>query len=110
MRNDTRFARPERSEIESKLPIGCLSDPQALGIWMMMLQSDNPSEVSHYYRSYRDSSHCTVPREKIRSMRDTMIASMREANRADNKPRKEKQAGVHYDKYNDGFLKPRKGA
>jgi hypothetical protein len=31
-------------------------------------------------------------------MRDTMITAMREANKKDPNPRKEKQAGVHYDK------------
>jgi hypothetical protein len=31
-------------------------------------------------------------------MRDTMITAMREANRQDPKPRKEKKAGTHYDK------------
>jgi len=76
-----------------------------------MLQSDDPSEVARWYRSYRDSDHCTVPREKLRAMRDTMITSMREANKKDPNPRKEKQAGVHYDRghlYNAPT--PRKGA
>jgi hypothetical protein len=62
------------------------------------------------YRSYRDSNHCTVPREKLRAMRDTMITSMRESNKNDKNPRKEKQAGVHYDKHNDGNVRMRKGA
>jgi hypothetical protein len=31
-------------------------------------------------------------------MRDTMITAMREANRQDPNPRKEKKAGVHYKK------------
>ena len=98
MRKDTRFARPERTEIESRLPAGTLADPQAVGVWNMILQSDDPSEVSRWYRTYRDSAHCTVPKEKLRAMRDTMIQSMREANRQDSKPRKEKKAGVHYQK------------
>jgi hypothetical protein len=75
-----------------------------------MLQSDDPSEVARWYRSYRDSDHCTVPREKLRAMRDTMITSMREANRKDSKPRKEKKLGVHYSGHNNGFLQPRRGA
>jgi hypothetical protein len=98
MRKDTRFARPDRSEIETKLPAGCLSDAQCMGIWNMMLQSDSPGEVARWYRSYRDSDHCTVPRQKLRAMRDTMITAMREANKKDPNPRKEKQAGVHYDR------------
>ena len=97
MRKDTRFARPERHEIEAKLKPGTLADAQAVGIWNMMLQADDPSEVCRWYRSYRDSDHCTLPREQLRNMRDTMITSMREANRLDPKPRKEKQAGSHYD-------------
>jgi hypothetical protein len=98
MRRDTRFARPERTEIESRLPAGTLDDPQATGVWSMVLQSDDPSEVSRWYRTYRDSEHCTVPQQKLRAMRDTMITAMREANRQDPKPRKEKKAGTHYQK------------
>ena len=98
MRKDTRFRRPERQEIESRLPAGTLADPQALGIWNLCLQADDPSEVAHWYRSYRDSEHCSVPRGHLRSMRDAMITAMREANREDPNPRKEKKAGVHYDR------------
>lgn len=98
MRKDTRFARPNREDIESKLPPGTLSDAQAIGIWNMCLQADDPSEVARWYRTYRDSPHCTVPRQKLRAMRDTMIQSMREANRNDPHPRKEKKAGIHYEK------------
>jgi hypothetical protein len=110
MRKDTRFRRPERHEIESRLPAGTLADPQALGIWNMMLQCDDPSDVAHKYRSYRDSSHCSVPREHLRSMRDTMITAMRESNREDLKPRKEKKKGVHYDAMPDGWMPKRTGA
>ena len=111
MRKDTRFARPEQSELTAKLPAGCLSDAQSLGIWNLMTRCDDPSDVAHMYRSYRDSNHCTVPREKLRAMRDTMVTAMREANKKDPNPRKEKQAGVHYDRghlYNAPTL--RKGA
>lgn len=110
MRKDTRFRRPERQEIESRLPAGTLSNPQALGIWNMMLQADDPSDVAHKYRSYRDSSYCSVPREHLRSMRDTMITAMRESNRQDPNPRKEKKAGVHYSTMPDGWMPRRKGA
>ena len=98
MRKDTRFRRPDRQDIESRLPAGTLGDSQALGIWNMMLQCDDPSDVAHKYRSYRDSSYCSVPREQLRSMRDAMITAMREANHQDPKPRKEKKAGVLYNR------------
>jgi hypothetical protein len=101
MRRDTRFARPERTEIESRLPAGTLSDQQAVGVWNMMLQADDPSDVSRWYRTYRDSEHCTVPKQNLRAMRDTMITAMREANRQDSNPRKEKKAGTHYQKHVD---------
>ena len=110
MRKDTRFRRPERHEIESRLPSGVLRDPQALGIWNLCLQADDPSEVAHWYRSYRDSPHCTVPREHLRSMRDTMITAMREANRQDPNPRKEKKKGIHYSAMPDGWMPRRTGA
>jgi len=110
MRKDTRFRRPERAEIESRLPAGTLADAQALGVWNLMLQSDDPSEVSFRYRSYRDSDHCSIPKDKLRSMRDAMITSMREENLKDSAPRKEKKKGVHYDGYNGGWLPRRMGA
>lgn len=99
MRKDTRFARHDRLELESKLPVGTLDSSQATGVWNMILQSDDPSEVCRWYRSYRDSPHCTVPREKLRAMRDTMIQSMREANRNEANPRKEKKKNKHYPDY-----------
>jgi hypothetical protein len=110
MRKDTRFARPDRLNIESKLPPGTLSDAQALGVWNMILRADDPSDVAHTYRSYRDSDHCSIPREKLRAMRDVMITSMREANKKDPNPRKEKKKGRHYQGYNDGLLPERKSS
>jgi hypothetical protein len=101
MRVDTRFARPERADLESRLPAGILSDPQALGVWEMMVRNDDPSDVAHTYRTYRDSPHCTVPKQNLRAMRDTVITAMREANRQDSNPRKEKKAGVHYKKHTE---------
>jgi hypothetical protein len=98
MRKDTRFARPPLEEIQAKLPPGTLSDTQSIGVWNVMARADDPSDVSHKYRSYRDSDYCAVPREKLRAMRDTMITSMRESNRNDSNPRKEKKAGTHYDR------------
>lgn len=110
MRKDTRFRRPERQEIESRLPPGTLADAQALGVWNMMVQNDDPSDVAHTYRMYRDSKHCTVPKEQLRAMRDTMITAMREANREDPSPRKEKKKGKHYHTYPDGWMPRRTGA
>jgi hypothetical protein len=110
MRKDTRFRRPDRSEIEEKLSKHILADPQALGVWNMMLRGDDPSDVAHTYRSFRDSKHCTVPREHLREMRDAMITSMREANKKDPKPRKEKKKGKHYDAMPDGWMPRRTGA
>ena len=110
MRKDTRFRRPERHEIESQLPSGILKDPQALGVWNMMLQNDDPSDVAHTYRSFRDSKHCSVPREHLRAMRDRMIECMREENRKDSHPRLEKKKGKHYYQHPDNWMPPRKGA
>ena len=110
MRKDTRFRRPDRNNIEARLPAGTLADSQALGIWNMMLQCDDPSDVAHKYRSYRDSNYCSVPREKLRAMRDTMITAMRESNREDPNPRKEKKKGKHYSGHNEGHLPERKGS
>ena len=110
MRRDTRFHRPERIEIESRLPPGILADPQALGVWNYMLQCDDPSDVAHKYRSYRDSDHCSVPKEHLRAMRDTMITAMRESNREDPNPRKEKKKGKHYHTYPDGWMPRRTSA
>jgi len=109
MRKDTRFHRSERQDIESKLPPGTLSDSQAVGIWNMMLQADDPGEVARWYRSYRDSKHCTTPRHHLRSMRDTMIADMREQNKKDPKKRVEKKTGVNIPTWWDS-MNPRKGA
>ena len=111
MRKDTRFKRPPREEIESLLPPGILNNMQVLGVWNMMLQADDPSEVARWYRSYRDSPHCQIPRNTLRQMRDTMISSMREANKNDPNKRVEKKKGVHYDDPDsDWYMKPRTGA
>ena len=110
MRKDTRFARPDRVDLESRLPPGTLSDTQALGIWDMILRGDDPSEVSHTYRMYRDSPSCTVPKPILRAMRDTMITAMRESNRQDSSPRKEKKRGVHYFNDPDGRVSKRNSA
>lgn len=110
MRKDTRFRRPDRAEIEAGLSKQILKDPQALGVWNMMLRASDPSEVSHLYRSYRDSSHCAVPRESLRTMRDVMINAMRSENQKDPHPRKEKKAGVHYDRMPDGWMPRRTSA
>jgi hypothetical protein len=110
MRKDTRFRRPERREIESKLSPGTLADAQALGIWNLMLQNDDPSDVAHTYRSFRDSKHCTVPRSHLREMRDAMITAMRSENQKDSAPRKERKKGIHYNSMPDGWMPRRTGA
>jgi hypothetical protein len=43
-------------------------------------------------------------------MRDAMINAMREENRKDSHPRKEKKKGVHYDAMPDGWMPRRTGA
>lgn len=111
MKRDTRFPRPDRSTLEQRLSPGTLNHPQAYGVWSIFLQCDDPHDVSHKFRSYRDSPYCTIPREKLRDMRDTLITGMREANKALEKPLKEKQKGRHYPDYeNQWHLDPRTGA
>ena len=75
-----------------------------------MIQADDPSDVSHIYRSYRDSDRCTLPRESLRAMRDIMVNDMREQNRMSKKPRVQTQRGNNTPAYNDGRQSPRKGA
>ena len=111
MRRDTRFKRPPREDIESRLPENFFSDAEVTGIWNMMLQADDPSEVARWYRTYRDSEHCSIPVEKLRLMRDTMILAMREVNKEDPSKRLEKKRGIHYEDIEKSwYLKPRTGA
>ena len=111
MRNDTRFARSDRSTMESKLPPGTLSGPQAQGVWEFFLRCDDPSHVAHTYRSYRDSKYCEVPRQSLRAMRDTMITDMREQNKLSKKPRVETQIGRNAPRLNtESAHTHRKGA
>jgi hypothetical protein len=110
MRKDTRFSRSSREDLRSKLNPGTLSDAQALGVWDMMLRADDPSEVSHLYRSYRDSGRCTLPKETLRHMRDVMVSDMREQNRKDPNPRVQTQRGRNTAAYNDGWQDHRRGA
>lgn len=111
MRKDTRFKRPPREELEGKLPSGTITNSEEMGIWNMMLQSDDPSEVCRWYRSYRDSPHCSIPKEKLKAMRDVMVKGMREENKKDPTKRLEKKKGVHYMDYeNEWILRPREGA
>ena len=110
MRKNTEFRKPPREDIEARLPKGTLSDPQALGVWNMMLRGGDPSDIAHTYRSFRDSKYCDVPRNKLKSMRDTMIECMREENKKDPHPRLEKKKGKHYHQYPDNWMPPRKGA
>lgn len=111
MITDTRFPREDRSILEQRLPPGTLSHPQAFGVWSIFLQCDDPSDVAHKFRSYRDSNLCSIPRGNLRAMRDTLILSMREENKKLKVPRKEKKKGVHYMDYENEWVdKPRTGA
>lgn len=110
MIKDTRYPRSERPILEGKLPPGTLSDTQAAGIWEFFMRCDDPSDVAHMYRSYRDSDRCTLPRENLRAMRDTMVNDMRESNRMSKKPRIQTQRGNNTPGYNDGYQSPRKSA
>lgn len=110
MRRDTRYARSDRHTLESKLPPGTLRDPQAAGIWEFLLRCDDPSHVSHTYRSYRDSGRCSVPQQTLRAMRDTMINDMREQNKKDPNPRVQTQRGKNTHTYGDGVMPIRKGS
>jgi hypothetical protein len=111
MRRDTRFPRPDRFTLEQGLPPGTLSHPQAYGVWSVLLQCDDPHDVAHKFRSYRDSNFCSIPREQLRAMRDTLILGMRESNKTSAKPLKEKQKGRHYADYEKEWAeKPRTGA
>lgn len=111
MRTDTRFPRPDRYTLESRLSPGTLDHPQAPGVWSIFLQCDDPSDVAHKFRSYRDSNYCSIPREKLRNMRDVLILGMREANKASPRPFKEKQKGRHYMDYENTWQDaPRTGA
>lgn len=102
------FPRHSRDVIEERLPPGTLSNHEDQVTWGFMLRCSDPSEVSHTYRNYRDSPHCNVPREKLRSMRDAMILSMRECNKEQGSLRKERQKNKHYPDYeNQRYLENR---
>jgi hypothetical protein len=106
-----KFPLPNREVIEERLLPGTLSTHEDRVIWGFMLRCSDPSEVAHTYRNYRDSPHCNVPREKLRSMRDALIVSMREANRETGYGAKEKRKKVHYPDYeNDRYINGRKSA
>ncbi len=105
------FPRPDRNVIEERLAPGTLDNHESRVIWGFMLRCADPSEVAHTYRNYRDSPHCEVPREKLRSMRDALIVSMREANKELGGIRKEKRKKIHYPDYeNDRYLDNRTSA
>ena len=92
---------------ESRLNLG---DAQTLGIWNMMKNADDPSHVAHLYRQYRDSKYCSVPKEHLRRMRDTMIRDMREHEKNAKRPRKQTQVGNNSPIWNDPQLHIRRGA
>ena len=95
------------SESPKRLNFG---DAQTLGIWNSLKNCDDPSHVSHMFRSYRDSKHCSVPRAILRHMRDVLIRDMREQNANSDNPRKQKQTGRNIPTWNDPQLHIRRGA
>ena len=95
------------SESPKRLNFG---DAQTLGIWNMFKNCDDPSAVTHMYRNYRDSKYCTVPKEHLRKMRDTMVRDMRENEAKASKPRKQTQTGRNCPTWNDPQLHIRRGA
>jgi hypothetical protein len=87
-----------------------LKNAQALGIWNLMKNADDPSHVSHLYRQYKGSKHCSVPKDQLRRMRDVMISDMKEQNKTSSKPRKQTQVGRNAPTWNDPQLQIRRGA
>jgi hypothetical protein len=87
-----------------------LSDPQTLGIWNLMKQADDPSHVSHLYRQYRDSKHCSVPKEHLRRMRDVMVSDMREQEKSSPSRKKQTQVGRNAPTWNSPQFHIRRGA
>lgn len=87
-----------------------LSDPQTLAIWNFFKTCDDPSHVAHTYRTYRDSKHCSIPKEHLRKMRDVMINDMREQEAKASKPRKQTQVGNNAPTWNSPQLHIRRGA
>lgn len=93
------YPKPNRDYIEERLPPGTLSNHEEGAIWGFFLRSSDPSEVAHTYRSYRDSPHCGVSKDKLRAMRDTLIRAMRDYNKELGSPAKERRKGVHFPDY-----------
>lgn len=97
----TSFTEPSRLN---------LGDPQTLAVWNFFKNCDDPSHVSHTYRTYRDSKHCTIPKEHLRRMRDVMISDMREKEKSSSSRRKQTQVGRNAPTWNDPQLHIRRGA
>ena len=87
-----------------------LADPQTLGVWNMFKNADDPSHVSFLYHNYKNSKHCSVPKNQLRRMRDVMISDMKEKNKESDKPRKQTQVGRNAPTWNDPQLHIRRGA
>ena len=87
-----------------------LADPQTLAIWNFFKNADDPSHVAHLYRSNCQSKYCSVPKEHLRLMRDTMIRDMRENEAKAQKPRRQTQVGNNAPTWNDPQLHIRRGA
>jgi len=87
-----------------------LADPQTLGVWNMMKNADDPSHVAFIYRSQCNSKYCSVPKEHLRHMRDTMVKDMREHERNSPTRRKQTQVGNNAPTWNSPQLHIRRGA
>ena len=87
-----------------------LADPETLGIWNMFKNADDPSHVSHLYRSYGGSKHCSVPKNQLRLMRDVMINDMKEHEKNSPNRRKQTQVGRNAPTWNSPQLHIRRSA
>ena len=87
-----------------------LADPQTLGIWNMFKNADDPSHVSFLYHNYKNSKHCSVPKNQLRRMRDVMISDMKEQEKNSPKRRKQTQVGRNAPTWNSPQLHIRRSA
>lgn len=71
--NDDNNPPPGRSKVDTGVSF---TDPQEWGVWNYLKRSQSPIDVIQTYRSFRDSPHCDVPKEKLRLMRDTILGDM----------------------------------
>lgn len=60
---------------KSKVDVG-YSDSDEAGVWNFLRGAKSPQELLTLYRSYRDSTHCNIPKDRLREMRDTVARDM----------------------------------